>query len=157
TKSWAYPSFIEQSASYELGPSTLFKLVLIFFGLAMLRFCIPSGFSPSVMLWGLKASRWSSPWATGNFSQWDTFLDQLTYFGYLIPALAVLLARRTKLFDIRVAIAVLFALVFMAFMMQSGSRRIIGVTLGAAIVCWMIEQKRFLLHHVIGLTLSTVG
>ena len=50
------------------------------------------------------SQRWSAPWGRGQLGGWDAFLDQMQYFGYVLPSLtALLIARRG--FDVGIAVS----------------------------------------------------
>jgi oligosaccharide repeat unit polymerase len=154
TRPWRLPSAVNKAASHVLERQTLFKLILLFFSLGMFSFAYPSGFDPGRMLDGLMSNRWAAPWSRDQFGGWDAFLDHMAYFGYLIPTLTVLLARRVKVFDPRLLISALFSIITVAFLAQGGGRRIIGVVVGAAILCWAIEQANISVRKVIIIALS---
>jgi len=68
----------------------------------------------------------------------------MVYFGYLLPSLVVCLARLRGWLRPETLLACGLSLVMLAFLSQSGSRRVIGVTVGAAILCWMLlDLRRF--------------
>lgn len=148
------PGFLVRASSYEIEPKLVFRLILIFFTLGFLRFAIPSNFDPWVMYNGLIAPRWSAPWGRGQLGGWDSFLDHLAYFGYLLPTLTVLMVRKTGWRDRRVLTSIFLSLVIITFLAQGGGRRIIGVIIGSAIICWVLQQRSFNFIKVVGLTLS---
>ena len=76
---------IPQDVFRQFSPQFYFGIGVLAFGLAFLRFAIPSGFDPSVMYNALLEDRWSAPWARGALGGWDAFLDHLSYFGYILP------------------------------------------------------------------------
>lgn len=88
------PRMIWDVAAQDNSQSTLFAIILTAFGLAFLRFAIPSGFDPMIMIQGLTKSRFAAPWSRGGSGGWDAFLDHLAYFGYLLPCLTVMLAHK---------------------------------------------------------------
>jgi hypothetical protein len=90
------PRIIGQSASYDFEAKTLFKLILLFFSLGILRFAYPCDFNPVTMFDALTKSRWAAPWSRGQFGGWDAFLDHMSYFGYLVPTLTALLVRKVR-------------------------------------------------------------
>jgi hypothetical protein len=111
TRPLRMPQVITRSASHTVKPETLFLLILIFFGLGMIRFAYPSDFDPVTMATALTQSRWSAPWSRGQLGGWDAFLDHMAYFGYLLPALTVLLAHHSKSLNSRVIFSVILSLV----------------------------------------------
>jgi hypothetical protein len=69
-------------------------------------------------------------------------VDHLTYFGYLLPTLAVMLMRRKGLLHPATVIGVVLSGIFLLFLMHSGARRIIGVCLGSALIYWVLDRER---------------
>lgn len=128
------PRVIAQYCALPVSARALFRIALLCFVLAMLCFAIPANFDPVVMIGGVLSNRWSAPWARGQFGGWDSFRDHLAYFGYVLPALAVALAMMRGWFDRRTLAVLLMAAIFLPFLASSGSRRLIGVTLGSAIL-----------------------
>lgn len=153
---WQVPNSINKAAKHTLNPHTIFRLILIFFCLGIFKFAYPSGFNPILMIYYLGQNRWSAPWSRGALGGWDAFLDHMSYFGYLLPTLTVLLALRSRWLDYRVIISSLFSLAIAVFLAQGGNRRIIGVIFGSAIICWILEQKKINIRSLIILILSIV-
>ena len=143
------PRPVAQAANHTLNPRTIFKLILVFFALGILKFAYFCNFNPVVMFAHLGSDRWSAPWSREAIGGWSSFIDHLDYFGYLLPTLTALLAVRSRRLTIPVILAVFFSTVMTAFLAQSGGRRIIGVVLGAAIVCWVLEQHKVKLKQIV--------
>lgn len=148
------PSPAIKAANHHLNPSTLYKLILWFFSLAILKYAIPSGFNPMVMLYHLGSDRWSAPWSRGSLGGWNAFADHLDYFGYLLPTLTTLLAIRLRRIDYRVITSICLSATMTAFLAQGGGRRIVGVVLGAAIICWVLEQQKLKIKQIIVVLVS---
>lgn len=142
TRPLRLPQAIVRAASYSVKPKILYLLILVFFALGLFRFAYPANFDPAVMFNFLVESRWAAPWTRSALGGWDSFLDHMSYFGYLLPILTVLLAHHSKVFNSRVIISTILSLVMTAFLAQGGGRRIIGVVWGAAIICWVLQQER---------------
>ena len=142
------PQSLLKAANHKLSASTLYKLILIFFSLAILKYAIPSGFNPMVMLFHLGSNRWSAPWSRSELGGWNSFIDHLDYFGYLLPTLTTLLAIRLRRIDSRLIISICLSGLMVAFLAQAGSRRIVGVVLGAAILCWVLEQHKLTIKQI---------
>jgi oligosaccharide repeat unit polymerase len=142
TRPLRLPQVVSRSASYSVKPKILFLLILLFFGLGIVRFAYPSDFNPVTMLTALTQPRWSAPWSRGQLGGWDSFLDHMAYFGYLLPVLTVLLAHHSKSINPRVIASFILSLVMTAFLAQGGARRIVGVIWGAAIICWILQQEK---------------
>ena len=150
------PKPLAHAADHPLTPRTIFKLIIVFFAIAILKFAYPSNFNPIEMVIHLGSDRWSAPWARGSLGGWNSFIDHLDYFGYLLPTLTTLLAIRSRRLTIPVVIAIALSTIITAFLAQSGGRRIIGVILGAAIICWILEQHQIKLKQIIISLISLV-
>ena len=84
-------------------------------------------------------NRWDVPWSRGQLGGWGSFIDQTPYFGYVLPSLtALLIARRGFRFETLLSAAA--SAVMLLFLAQSGGRRIILVTVGAALIVWVQAQ-----------------
>jgi oligosaccharide repeat unit polymerase len=142
TRPLRLPPVVARSAAYTVEPKIIFLLIFVFFALAMVRFAYPAGFNPVTMVTALTEARWSAPWSRGQLGGWDAFLDHMSYFGYLLPVLTVLLAHHSKSVNSRVVVSFILSLVMTAFLAQGGARRIVGVIWGAAIICWVLQQER---------------
>ena len=136
------PKPLANAASHQLDARTIFKLIAVFFAIAIIKFAYPSNFNPVEMFIHLGSDRWSAPWARETLGGWNSFIDHLDYFGYLLPTLTTLLAIRTRRVNIPLVVAIALSGIMVAFLAQSGGRRIIGVVLGAAIICWVLEQHQ---------------
>lgn len=137
------PGPLRQVALIKIPGRVVFGLILLLFGLAMLKFAIPSGFDPVRMMRGLTQPRWGAPWSRGALGGGlDAVIDHLSYFGYVVPSLTVLLSTRVGWRDARTVIAVACSIILLLFLAQSGGRRIIGVVYGAALIYWVLLQPR---------------
>jgi len=88
---------------------------------------------------------------------WDAFLEHLQYFGYLLPILTVVIARRVGLRNPRTIICGGMSIVMTLFLAQSGSRRVIGVVAGMALVLWILDQRRLRVKQLITTVVAVVG
>ena len=109
------PTSLAHAANHRLSPGIIFKLILVFFSIAMIKFAYPSDFNPALMFFHLGSDRWSAPWARETLGGWDSFIDHLDYFGYLLPTLTVLLAVRTRRLNIPIVISVCLSALMTAF------------------------------------------
>ena len=139
---WNLPRSFIRSVSQNFSVNTNFFVCIAAFVLGMLTFAIPAKFNVAEMIYYLGENRWGAPWARGQLGGWDAFADQLQYFGYLLPVLTVVIARRASWSDVRTLASGVMTLIVMIFLAQSGSRRIIGVTFGMALIVWLLTQKR---------------
>ncbi|WP_019508568.1 O-antigen polymerase [Pleurocapsa sp. PCC 7319] len=150
------PTSLANAADHRLNPTLIFSLILVFFSIAIIKFAYPCDFNPMLMFFHLGSDRWSAPWARETLGGWSSFIDHLDYFGYLLPTLTTLLIVRSRRLDFRVILAISLSVIMTAFLAQAGGRRIIGVVLGAAIICWVLEQQKLKLKQII-ITLVSVA
>jgi hypothetical protein len=134
-----------------------FKLVVVCFAFGMFQYAYFSGFDVGMMLDGLGRPRFRAPWSRGALGGWNSFIHIMVYFGYLLPSLVVCLARLRGWLRPETLLACGLSLVMLAFLSQSGSRRVIGVTVGAAILCWMLlDLRRFGQRLLVGIIAAAV-
>ena len=144
-KPWQAPSWLVDVASRPLDTRALTRLVPICFVLGMFNFAYAVDFDIPVMFSYLGASRWSAPWSRGQLGGWNAFIDQMPYFGYVLPSLTALLIARQGLMRATTLIAIGCSVIMLLFLAQGGGRRLIGVTVGAALIVWVQAQpgRRF--------------
>ena len=153
---WRLPRGLVGLASAPLDSKVIGRLVPICFALGMLNYAYAVDFDIPVMFSYLGEQRWAAPWNRGQLGGWGSFIDQLPYFGYVLPSLtAVLIVRRG--FSVQTLVAMVLSAIMLAFLAQGGGRRIIGVTGGAAIIVWIQSQPSFNVRKVIVLFASVVG
>jgi oligosaccharide repeat unit polymerase len=135
---------------------TVGRLVPVCFLLGMFNYAYATGFDLPRMFSYLGESRWSAPWGRGQLGGWDAFRDQMQYFGYVLPSLtALLIARRG--FTFGAWLSILLSGVMLAFLSQGGGRRIIGVTVGAAIIVWIQSQQDLKVRRLTIAAAAVVG
>jgi oligosaccharide repeat unit polymerase len=100
------------------------------------------------MVYYLGQERWAAPWGRGQLGGWEAFLDHLQYFGYLLPILTVVISRRSGLRSPRTLVCIAMSIVMTLFLAQSGSRRVIGVVAGMALVLWVLDQRQLRIKHL---------
>ena len=94
-KPWKIPNWLGEIASRSMDSRTVARLVPVCFLLGMFNYAYATGFDLPRMFSYLGEPRWSAPWGRGQLGGWDAFLDQMQYFGYVLPSLtALLIARR---------------------------------------------------------------
>jgi hypothetical protein len=155
---WNVPRPLMNAVTTQLEAGEIFLLILVCSALSSFYYFYESDFDPDLILNGLLAGRWEAPWSRGQFGDWRAFLEHLSYFGYIIPSLTVLLALSSpppRWFRPRVIIGICLSLLFIAFLLQSGSRRNIGVVVGGALLTWIATLPRLKLKAVLvgGVTL----
>ncbi len=148
-RSWKIPRVLIGAVSQEFSINTYFGLALACFFIGMLNFAVPCNFNVFEMVHYLGQERWSAPWGRGQLGSWDAFLDHLQYFGYLLPVLTVVIGRRVGVRNVRTIICIGMSVVMALFLAQSGSRRVIGVVVGMALILWVLDQQRLRLKHLL--------
>lgn len=156
-RSWKIPKVLISSVSQEFSINTYFGLALACFFIGMLKFAVPCSFNVFEMIHYLGQERWSAPWGRGQLGGWDAFLDHLQYFGYLLPVLTVVIVRRVGLRNMRTVVCVGMSVVMALFLAQSGSRRVIGVVAGMALILWILDQRRLRVKHLLTTVFAIVS
>jgi oligosaccharide repeat unit polymerase len=156
-RSWRIPKVLISSVSQEFPINTYFALAIASFCLGMLDFAVPCNFNIFEMVHYLGQERWSAPWGRGQLGGWDAFLDHLQYFGYLLPVLTVVIGRRVGLRNPRTWICMGMSFAIALFLAQSGSRRVIGVVVGMALVLWVLDQQRLRVKHLLTTVVAIVS
>ena len=136
---WPLPRWVAELASRPMDTKTVGRLVLACFLLGMFNYAYSTNFDVMEMFSYIGQQRWSAPWGRAQLGGWGSFRDQMPYFGYVLPSLtALLIARRGFTFQTWLSIAA--SAIMLAFLSQGGGRRIIGVTVGAALIVWIQAQ-----------------
>jgi oligosaccharide repeat unit polymerase len=153
---WKLPNWLGEIASRSMDTRTIARLVPVCFLLGMFNYAWATGFDVPRMFSYLGGTRWSAPWGRGQLGGWDAFADQLQYFGYVLPSLtALLIARRG--FTFGAWLSILVSGVMLAFLSQGGGRRVIGVTVGAAIIVWIQAQPELKVRRLVIAAAAVVG
>jgi oligosaccharide repeat unit polymerase len=153
---WPLPPAVTTAAAAPFSGRALFGIAVAAFVLALLRFAIPVEFNPVLLLQGLLQDRWAVPWTRGAIGGWDAFLDHLSYFGYMLPTLTVLIGRQDGWGNGKTLTTLAFSLLIAAFLASGGGRRIIGVLAGSAFAVWFLTANPPRLKHVL-VTAGLVG
>ena len=156
-RSWRLPKVLISSVSQEFPINTYFALAIACFVIGMLNFAVPCNFDVFEMVHYLGQERWAAPWGRGQLGGWDAFLDHLQYFGYLLPVLTVVIGRRLGLRNVRTLVCIGLSVVVALFLAQSGSRRVIGVVGGMALILWVLDQQRLRVKHLLTTALAIVA
>lgn len=146
---WKIPKVLISSVSEEFSINTYFGLAVACFLIGMLNFAVPCNFNVFEMVRYLGQERWAAPWGRGQLGSWDAFLDHLQYFGYLLPVLTVVIGRRAGVRNTRTLICIAMSVVIALFLAQSGSRRVVGVVVGMALILWVLDQRRLRIKHLL--------
>lgn len=153
---WPVPRWIAELAERSMDSKTVGRLVPLCFAMGMFNYAYSVGFDLPVMFSYIGGQRWAAPWARGQFGGWGAFLDQMQYFGYVLPSLtALLIARRGFTFATWASIGL--SGIMLAFLSQGGGRRIIGVTVGAAIIVWIQAQRELKVRRLTVAAVAAIG
>lgn len=155
-RSWRIPSVVINAASQEFSLNAYFALATVSFVLGMLNFAIACNFNIAEMFYYVGQERWAAPWGRGQLGGWDAFLDHLQYFGYLLPVLTVVVSRYAGWLNPRTLFCTGMSIITTLFLAQSGSRRVIGVVIGMALILWILGQQRLRIRHVLQ-TVATIA
>lgn len=153
---WRIPQVVISSVSQEFSINTYFALAVACFFIGMLNYAVPCNFNVFEMVYYLGQERWAAPWGRGQLGGWDAFLDHLQYFGYLLPVLTVVIVRRVGVRNARTIICIGMSIVIALFLAQSGSRRVVGVVGGMALILWILDQRRLRIKHLLTTVLAVV-
>ena len=137
---WPIPKWLSDIATRPMDTRTVGRLVPVCFVLGMFNYAFSVNFDLPVMFSYVGEQRWAAPWGRGQLGGWDAFLDSMQYFGYVLPSLTALLIARTG-FNVQAWLSILMSGMMLVFLSQGGGRRIIGVTVGAAIIVWIQAQQ----------------
>jgi oligosaccharide repeat unit polymerase len=153
---WPIPRWLAEIATRPMDTKTVGRLIPVCFILGIFNFAYKVNFDLPLMFSYLGENRWSAPWARGQLGGWDAFLDQMQYFGYVLPSLtALLIARRG--FTMTAWLSIGLSGIMLAFLSQGGGRRIIGVTVGAAILVWIQAQSVLKVRRLVIATFAVIG
>lgn len=135
------PALMVNAARVSLNTRLLFRLGVLAFVLSFMRFAIPANFDLVAMYNALFVNRFSAPWSRGALGGWDAFLDHMSYFGYLLPSLAVLLYRSESKISWRAIVLASMAVVIGLLMAQGGGRRTIGALALSGGLVWVLTAR----------------
>jgi hypothetical protein len=145
---WKLPKAFLASCAFRPEVRNILPVAITCFIMAMLTFAIPCRFDVALMISSLQEDRWSAPWSRSEIGGWNAIIDHLSYFGYLLPTFAVMIMRRKGFLHAATIIAFGMAAVYLVFIMHGGARRIVGVTLGAALTFWILDHDRVKIWHL---------
>ena len=149
------PRVIERELTAEWTAEWIFRAAVACFVLGMLSFLIPVNFDVVELFSYFGQSRWAAPWMRGQLGGIDAFWDHLVYFGYALPALYVAYARARSPLTVKAVVLLAMAALIVAFLSQAGGRRIVGVAVGAAILCWVTSSERIRVGAVTGVAIAS--
>lgn len=134
---WRIPKWMAEGASVPLHAEAIAKAVPLCFALGMFNFLYSVDFDVAEMFSYVGQQRWAAPWGRAQLGGWDSFRDQAPYFGYVLPSLTALLIARRGLASFQSLFAVACSVIMLVMLSTGGGRRIVGVTMGAALMVWV--------------------
>jgi len=140
----AVPGPVQRLARLELTDRAICICAFFCFIVGLFYFVFMAHFSVSLILTGLfDRARFDAPWSRGALGNADSFVEQLCYFGYLLPLFtAAMYIRSRSFFDLRTMFCAVLSAVFMLFLAQGGGRTAIGALFGAAILVGTLLTRR---------------
>lgn len=151
------PTWLSRSTHQRYSGRTLFAFTTVAFLVGVFKFAYPCRFNPVEIAYYLTQDRWSAPWVRGDFGGWEAFIEHMQYFGYALPALLVMLASKIGWTKWQSLSAFLMTLIMLAFMIHSGSRRIVGVMLGIAVIIWILNRRSITKGSVFAIVLTSAS
>jgi oligosaccharide repeat unit polymerase len=151
------PRLVMREGLNQWSKATTLRLLALAFALGLWDFLYRSDFDIDLILQSLTASRWATPWQRESLGDWSAFSYHLQYFGYLVPAMAVLLALRAGWRNPLTWVGIAMSLVILAFHAQGGGRRIVGAMILAGIFCWLIYVRRLNTRRFAVVTVAVVS
>ncbi|HEX8031736.1 MAG TPA: O-antigen polymerase [Vicinamibacterales bacterium] len=154
---WPLPGWLKGIAARPLDQDTVRRLIPVCFFLGMLNYLYAVGFNISEMFSYLGENRWAAPWGRGQLGGWGSFIDQMPYFGYVLPSLTALVIVKRGFFKFESLLSMGVTAIMLLFLSQGGGRRIIGVTVGAAIIVWVQAQPGMQVRKLVGSVVAVVA
>lgn len=140
-RSFRLPELIRMEVEAEWTSDQIFAAGATCFLLGMLTYAVPTDFDIPEMFSHLGGSRWSAPWSRGQLGGIDAIWDHFQYFGYVLPILFVAHGGQKGWINLKTILLLAMALVMLAFLAQGGGRRLIGVTVGAALIYRILSAR----------------
>src|SRR6185295_10085114 len=105
-KPWPVPAWLRDVASRPLDAGTIRRIIPVCFLLGMMNYAYAVDFNLPVMFSYLGENRWAAPWGRGQLGGWGSFIDQMPYFGYVLPSLTALIIVKRGLFKFESLLAI---------------------------------------------------
>ena len=154
---WRIPGWVAEGVNVPLTAETISRAIPICFGLGMFNFLYSVDFNIPVMFSYVGQERWAVPWSRGQLGGWESFRDQAQYFGYVLPALTALYISKRGLFSGGSVFAILCSAIMLVFLSTGGGRRIIAVTVGAALLVWVQANPTMRFRNLIVVGVGTLA
>lgn len=143
------PRLLMTEAMRPWATVTVFRLTVVAFTLGIWDFWYRADFSVETMVASLFLPRFASPWQREALGDWSAFSAHLQFFGYTVPALAMLCGLKAGRFHPYTLITAAMAVVTIIVHTQGGGRRILGILILSALFCWLIFGRRLTLRRAV--------
>lgn len=153
---WGLPQWLVTVARNPLDTRAVERLLPICFFLGMFNYMYSVQFNIVEMFSYLGNNRWNLPWVRGQLGGWGSFIDQMPYFGYVLPSLTALLIVRNG-FRFQTLLSIAASMVMLLFLAQGGGRRIILVIVGAALIVWIQAQPGMKIRKIFIVGVTSVA
>jgi len=138
------PRGVGRLVRLEVTDGTILASAVFCFFAGVFYYIYKAHFSYSLVVSGLfDKGRFDAPWARGQLGDADSFIEQLSYFGYLLPVFtAILYVRSARLVSVKTIFCAILSLGFLLFLAQGGGRTSIGAICGAALLAGVLLTRR---------------
>jgi hypothetical protein len=138
------PRGVRRLAQLELTDRMLFASAIFCFVAGVFYYLFMASFDPSLIITALfDRARFSAPWTRDTLGNADSFIEQLTYFGYLLPPFTAILYMRSRSFlNAKTVLCATMTAIFLLFLAQGGGRTSIGAVFGSAILVGTLLTRR---------------
>lgn len=152
------PGPVQRLARLELTDRAICVCAFFCFLVGLFYYVFMAHFSLSLILNALfDRGRFDAPWARGALGNADSFIEQLSYFGYLLPLFTAAMYIRSRTFlNPRTMFCAVLSAIFMLFLAQGGGRTAIGALFGAAILVGTLLTRRKVLSLYIFVIFAAV-
>lgn len=132
-----------RQTAVSLRPEVMLLALAGCFAIGMTKYWLACGLRPACYTDAFFVGRFASAWSGhGKLGGAHSFIQHTVYFGYLLPALAVMLHRVSKRTDAKCLLGFALAAIFVLFLARDGGRRTVGMIIGSAGILWLLVSPR---------------
>lgn len=142
------PMALLQLATIRLSSNAVFRLIVVFFTVCMARYAFACSFNLKLMIESLSKGRFSMPWSAAHSGGLQAILDHFSYFGYLLPAMTVVLFNVSRRVGYQCWLALIMSLIAIVFIGSGGGRRLYGVMILSALATWILSRRTLSYRHL---------
>jgi hypothetical protein len=145
------PRIVLERPGSDLRAGFLFAAACVCTAIGTMRVVLPCDFDIDCALQALSVKRGTA----GEhhryfFGRWGAFVHHLRFFTFVVPAITIGLIYLEKRWTWRVIACVLFSIFSILVLIGDGGRRAVGVSVGAALLVWLLLDRRVRLKHIVG-------